>query len=97
MQPKSNGVGFRLNKEDKRRSAPMWRPKADWLRAGLPPVLLATLFVVTGLRGSTSAITDEVYQLNASREMVASWCLAHAPIHLTLVSKNAAVVGACAR
>ena len=47
--------------------------KADWLRSGLPPVLLVALFVVTGLRGIDFGYHwDEVDSvLNQTRDMLA--------------------------
>ena len=51
----------------------MWRLNANWLRAGLPPLVLVALFVVTGLRGIDFGYHwDEGYQLGASRAMVAN-------------------------
>jgi hypothetical protein len=52
----------------------MWRLKADWLRLCLPPLLLVTLFVVTGLRGINFGEhwDERDSQLNQTRAMLAN-------------------------
>ena len=71
------------------------RLKADWLRSCLPPVLLVTLFVVTGLRGIDFGYHwDELYQLNASREMVATGVFLSRPYTYPAVGMLLALVPA---
>lgn len=52
----------------------MWRFKTDWLRLCLPPLLLMTLFVVTGLRGINFGYhwDERDSELLPTRTMVAS-------------------------
>jgi hypothetical protein len=55
-------------------STPLWLLSADWLRSSLPPLLVFSLFVVTGIRGIDfgNHWDEREHQLLAARTMVAN-------------------------
>jgi hypothetical protein len=75
---------------------PMWGLKTDWLRWLLPPLLLVTLFVVTGLRGIDFGYhwDEGPFQLDPTRKIVAKGVFLSPPYNYPGVSKILVLVPA---